>query len=46
MSLAAVIHKSKRNAAGNSEKVVQPWVMCLIYQQSKWLLFCNKALMI
>jgi len=24
-SLAAVIHKSKRNAAGNSEKVVQSW---------------------
>jgi len=24
-SLAAVIHKNKRNAAGNSEKFVHPW---------------------
>jgi len=24
-SLAATIHKNKRNAAGNTEKVVHPW---------------------
>jgi len=24
-SLAAVLHKNKRNATGNSAKVVQPW---------------------
>ena len=31
-SLLAVIHKHKRNATGNNEKVVQPW-----YRQSKCL---------
>jgi len=28
-SLATVIHKNKRNAAGNSEKVVHPWCRSL-----------------
>ena len=29
-SLAAVDHKNKRNAAGNSEKLVQPWIYAIL----------------
>jgi len=31
----SVIHKSKRNAAGNSEKVVQPWLIARV-SNSYW----------